>query len=53
MVANDYTIRFRNRFYQLLKPVYPGLRGGTVTVELPTHLVVRGSTGTAPLRVVR
>jgi hypothetical protein len=34
VVANDYTIRFRNRFYQLLKPVYPGQRGGTVTVEV-------------------
>ena len=33
-----------------LDPTHPG---GTVTVELPTHLVVRGSTGTAPLRVVR
>ena len=22
VVANDYTIRFRNRFYQLLKPIY-------------------------------
>jgi hypothetical protein len=34
VVANDYTIRFRNRFYQLLKPVYPGQRGGKVVVEL-------------------
>lgn len=34
VVANDYTIRFRNRFYQLLKPVYPGERGGKVVVEL-------------------
>ena len=33
MVANDYTIRFRNRFYQLLKPVYPGERGGRVVLE--------------------
>lgn len=33
VVANDYTIRFRNRFYQLLKPVYPGQRGGKVVVE--------------------
>jgi len=23
VVANDYTIRFQNRFYQLLKPIYP------------------------------
>ena len=34
MVANDYTIRFHNRFYQLLKPVYAGERGGKVVVEL-------------------
>ncbi len=34
VVANDYTIRFRNRFYQLLQPVYPGERGGRVVIEL-------------------
>ena len=34
VVANDYTIRFRNRFYQLLKPAYPGERGGRVVIEL-------------------
>src|SRR5262249_17546603 len=34
VVANDYTIRFRNRFYRLLKPVYPGERGGKVVIEL-------------------
>src|SRR5207302_9535804 len=34
VVANDYTIRFRNRFYQLLPPVYPGQRGGRVVIEL-------------------
>jgi transposase len=34
VVANDYTIRFRNRFYQLLKPIYPGERGGKVVIEL-------------------
>jgi transposase len=33
VVANDYTIRFQNRLYQLLKPIYPGERGGRVTVE--------------------
>ena len=32
-VANDYTIRLNNEVYQLLPPVYPGLRGGWVTVE--------------------
>jgi transposase len=33
VVANDYTIRWHNRFYQLLPPVYPGERGGRVIVE--------------------
>jgi len=32
-VANDYTIRFENRIYQLLRPPRPGLRGGWVVVE--------------------
>ncbi len=32
-VANDYTIRFEKRVYQLLKPVWPGERGGKVIVE--------------------
>jgi Helix-turn-helix domain len=34
VVSNDYTIRFRNRFYQLLPPAEPGERGGKVVVEL-------------------
>jgi len=33
VVANDYTIRFHNRFYQLLPPVYAGERGGRVVIE--------------------
>ena len=33
VVANDYTIRFQNRFYQLRKPIYPGERGGRVVIE--------------------
>ncbi len=33
VVSNDYTIRFRNHFYQLLKPAYPGERGGKVVIE--------------------
>jgi hypothetical protein len=33
-VANDYTIRFENRLYQLDKPIHPGERGGKVVVEL-------------------
>jgi hypothetical protein len=32
-VSNDYTVRFENRFFQLLKPAYPGLRRGKVVVE--------------------
>lgn len=32
-VANDYTVRFQNRVYQLRKPAQPGLRGGRVIVE--------------------
>jgi hypothetical protein len=33
VVSNDYVVRFANRFYQVLKPVYPGLRQGKVVVE--------------------
>ncbi len=33
VVTNDYTVRFRTRFYQLLPPAWPGLRGGKVTIE--------------------
>jgi hypothetical protein len=34
VVTNDYTVRFENRIYQVDKPVYPGLRGGRVVIEL-------------------
>lgn len=34
VVSNDYVVRFGNRFYQLLPPVYPGERGGRVVVEM-------------------
>jgi hypothetical protein len=34
VVANDYTIRFENRLYQLDKPIYSGERGGKVIIEL-------------------
>ena len=34
VVSNDYTVRFGNRHYQLDKPIYPGERGGKVTIEL-------------------
>jgi hypothetical protein len=33
-VANDYTVRFENRHYQLDKPIYPGERGGKVVLEV-------------------
>ena len=33
VVANDYTVRFGNRVYQLLPPAWPGGRGGKVTIE--------------------
>src|SRR5208337_325447 len=33
-VANDYTVRFENRLYQLDKPIYPGERGGRVVIEV-------------------
>jgi transposase len=34
VIQNDYTMRFQNRLYQVGKPVYPGLRGGRVIIEL-------------------
>jgi len=33
-VANDYTVRFENRHYQLDKPIYPGERRGKVVMEV-------------------
>jgi hypothetical protein len=33
VVSNDYTVRYRNRLYQLLPPVHPGERGGRVVIE--------------------
>ena len=33
VVNNDYTIRYRNRLYQIAPPPYPGLRRGTVIME--------------------
>jgi hypothetical protein len=32
-VANDYTVQFENRVYQILPPPLPGLRGGRVIIE--------------------
>src|SRR5207302_4630957 len=31
--SNDYVVRVESRFYQLLKPVYAGERGGRVVIE--------------------
>ena len=31
--AIDYTVRYRNRVYQLQPPAYPGERGGRVVIE--------------------
>jgi hypothetical protein len=33
VVANDYTLRFANRLYQLEPPAWPGERGGQVVIE--------------------
>ncbi len=33
VVSNDYVVRWANRFFQLLPPAWPGLRGGRVVVE--------------------
>ena len=33
VVSNDYVVRYANRHYQLLKPIYPGLRRGRVVIE--------------------
>jgi hypothetical protein len=33
VVSNDYTIRFRNQHFQLLKPIYAGERGSQVLIE--------------------
>jgi len=33
VVSNDYVVRWANRHYQLLPPVYPGERGARVVIE--------------------
>ena len=33
VVSNDYVVRWANRFFQLLPPAWPGLRGGRVVIE--------------------
>jgi hypothetical protein len=34
VVSNDYVVRFQNRCYQLLPPIWPGQRRGKVVIEL-------------------
>lgn len=43
VVSNDYVVRWANRHYQLLPPVYPGERGGRVVIEqrLDGSLLIR------------
>ena len=43
VVSNDYVVRWANRHYQLLPPVYPGERGGRVVIEqrLDGSMVIR------------
>jgi hypothetical protein len=54
VVSNDYVVRFANRFYQLLPPVYPGERGGRVVIEerLDGSLQIRFGTRYLPYREV-
>jgi Integrase core domain/Helix-turn-helix domain len=33
VVSNDYVVRWANRYFQLLPPAHPGLRGGRVVIE--------------------
>ena len=46
VVSNDYVVRFENRYYQLLKPIYPGERRGRVVIEerLDGTLAIRFNT---------
>jgi hypothetical protein len=54
VVSNDYTVRFHNRFYQLLPPAWPGLRGGKVVVEcrLDGSMAIRFQARYLPFREV-
>src|SRR5690606_16012613 len=54
VVANDYTVRFRKRFYQLLPPSWPGLRGGKVVIEsrLDGSMAIRFQTRYLPFKEV-
>ena len=54
VVSNDYVVRFGNRHYQLLPPVYPGERGGRVVVEVRRDgsVVIRFGTREMPYREI-
>jgi transposase len=54
VVTNDYTVRFHNRFYQLLPPAWPGLRGGRVTIEcrLDGSMAIRFQTRYLPYQEI-
>lgn len=54
VVSNDYVVRFGNRFYQLLPPVYPGERGGRVVVEVRRDgaVAIRFGTRYLPYRLI-
>lgn len=54
VVSNDYVVRFENRLYQLLPPVYPGERGGRVVVEVRRDgaVVIRFGKRELPYRVI-
>jgi transposase len=49
-VANDYTVRWSNRWFQLEPPTLPGLRGGQVIVEERRHGTLRIRFGTNYLK---
>jgi hypothetical protein len=54
VVSNDYVVRFENRFFQLLPPVYPGERGGRVVIEqrLDGSMKIRFGTRDMPYREI-
>lgn len=54
VVSNDYVVRFANRHFQLLPPVYPGERGGRVVIEerRDGSLAIRFGTRDLPYREI-
>ncbi len=50
VVANDYTVRWSNRLFQLAPPALPGLRGGRVVVEQRRDGTIRLRFGTSYLK---